>query len=203
MKRLHGFCKIHNSWWQLQIGQKLLGYKFIMISLLTNSRRITLNRWTKLKICRQTISILFKHIYIYIYIYIYIGRRAIQVQYEDSMMFTSNMSAWISHPVWNYCSNQQLFIDVIIFCFLAHYVLYTFYFIMKPHFYIYIYIFWCLKNKGLTPEIECSILKKSNIPNSFDGWCNLCLKEKIHIMTYKLPEKLLNNRSEIISRCRH
>ena len=26
--------------------------------------------------------------------------------------------------------------------------------------------FWCLKNKGLTPEIEWSILKKSNTPNN-------------------------------------
>ena len=63
--------------------------------------------------------------------------------------------------------------------------------------------FWWLKNKGLTPEIEWSILKKSNTPNSFEGRCNLCLEEKIHIMTYKLPEELLNKRSELIARCRH
>ena len=63
--------------------------------------------------------------------------------------------------------------------------------------------FWCLKNKGLTPEIEWSILKKSNTPNSFDGRCSLCLEEKIQIMMYKLPEKLLNKRSELIARCRH
>ena len=30
----------------------------------------------------------------------------------------------------------------------------------------------CLKNKGLNPEIEWSILTKSNTPNSFDGRCN-------------------------------
>ena len=63
--------------------------------------------------------------------------------------------------------------------------------------------FWCLKNKGLTSEIEWSILKKSNTPNSFDGRCNLCLEEKIHISTYKLPDKLENKRSELIARCRH
>ena len=57
--------------------------------------------------------------------------------------------------------------------------------------------------RGLTPEIEWSILKKSNTPNSFDGRCNLCLEEKIQIMMYKLPEKLLNKRSELIARCRH
>ena len=32
---------------------------------------------------------------------------------------------------------------------------------------------------------------------------NLCLEEKIQIMTYKLPEKLLNKRCELIARCRH
>ena len=50
------------------------------------------------------------------------------------------------------------------------------------------------ENKGLTPVIEWSILKKSNTPNSFDGRCNLCLEEKIQIMMYKLPEKLLKKR---------
>ena len=63
--------------------------------------------------------------------------------------------------------------------------------------------FWCLKNKGLTPEIEWSILKKSNTPNSFNGRCNLCLEEKIYILTHKWLDKLLNKRSELIARCRH
>ena len=52
-------------------------------------------------------------------------------------------------------------------------------------------------------HIEWSILKKSNTPNSFDGRCSLCLEEKTQIMMFKLPEKLLNKRSELISRCRH
>ena len=76
--------------------------------------------------------------------------------------------------------------------------------------YIYIYNhtslskhFWFLKNKGLTPEIEWSILRKSNTPNSFNGRCNLCLEEKIYILNYKWPDKLLNKRSELIARCRH
>ena len=42
--------------------------------------------------------------------------------------------------------------------------------------------FWSLKNKGLTPEIQWSILKKSNTPKYFDSRCNLCLEEKIQIM---------------------
>ena len=52
--------------------------------------------------------------------------------------------------------------------------------------------FWSLKNKGLTPEIQWSILKKSNTPKCFDSRCNLCLEEKIQIMIYPDPEKLLN-----------
>ena len=63
--------------------------------------------------------------------------------------------------------------------------------------------FWFLKNKGLTPEIEWSILRKSNTPNSFNGRSNLCLEEKIYILNYKWPDKLLNKRSELIARCRH
>ena len=34
--------------------------------------------------------------------------------------------------------------------------------------------FWSLKNKGLTPEIQWSILKRSNTPKCFDR-CNMCL----------------------------
>ena len=62
--------------------------------------------------------------------------------------------------------------------------------------------FWSLKNKGLTPEIQWSILKKSNTLKSFNGRCSLCLEEKIQIMTFQVPEKLLNKRCELIARCR-
>ena len=62
--------------------------------------------------------------------------------------------------------------------------------------------FWGLKNKGLTPEIQWSILKRSNTPKSFDSRCNLCLEEKMNILLYPEPEKLLNKRSELIARCR-
>ena len=89
-------------------------------------------------------------------------------------------------------------------------------YLMTNLIYIYIYIsvilkhqtaqskhFWSLKNKGLTPEIQWSILKKSNTPKCFDNRCNLCLEEKIQIMIYPDPEKLLNKRCELIARCRH
>ena len=63
--------------------------------------------------------------------------------------------------------------------------------------------FWGLKNKGLTPEIQWSILKRSNTLKSFDNRCNLCFEEKLHILLYSEPEKLSNKRSELIARCRH
>ena len=63
--------------------------------------------------------------------------------------------------------------------------------------------FWNLKNKGLTPEIQWFILKKSNTLNCFDRRYNLCLEQKIQIMIYPDSEKLLNKRCELIARCRH
>ena len=48
-----------------------------------------------------------------------------------------------------------------------------------------------LKNKGLTPEIQWSILKRSNTPKCFDSRCNLCLKEKMHILLYPEPGKII------------
>ena len=61
--------------------------------------------------------------------------------------------------------------------------------------------FLSLKNKGLTPEIQGSISKKSNTPKCFDSRCNLCLEEKIQIVIFPHSEKLLNKRCELIARC--
>ena len=47
------------------------------------------------------------------------------------------------------------------------------------------------------------ILKRSSTPKSFDSRCNLCLEEKIHILLFPGPKKLLNKRNELIARCRH
>ena len=60
-----------------------------------------------------------------------------------------------------------------------------------------------LKVKGLTPEIQWSILRRSSTPKSFDSSCNLCLEEKIHILLFPEPKTLLNKRNELIARCRH
>ena len=63
--------------------------------------------------------------------------------------------------------------------------------------------YWGLKDKGLTPDIQWSILKRSSTPKSFDSRCNLCLEEKIHILLFPEPRELLNKRNELIARCRH
>ena len=42
--------------------------------------------------------------------------------------------------------------------------------------------------KGLTPDIQWSILKRSNTPKSFDSRCNLCLEEKMHILLFPEPK---------------
>ena len=57
------------------------------------------------------------------------------------------------------------------------------------------------RSKVTTPENQWSILKKSNTPKYFDSRSNLCLEEKIQIMNYSGPEKLLNKRCELIARC--
>ena len=53
--------------------------------------------------------------------------------------------------------------------------------------------FWSLKNKDLTPEIQWSILKKSNTPKCFDSRCNLRLKEKRKITFISRPWKIIKS----------
>ena len=66
------------------------------------------------------------------------------------------------------------------------------------HHYIYIYIY-----TYIYIYIYILLLKRSNTPKCFDSRCNLCLEEKMHILLYPEPEKLLNKRCELIARCRH
>ena len=63
--------------------------------------------------------------------------------------------------------------------------------------------FWKVKNKGLTPEIQWRILKRSITLSCFDGRYNLCLEEKIQIMLYPDSGNLLNQRCDLIARCWH
>ena len=40
--------------------------------------------------------------------------------------------------------------------------------------------YWGLKNKGLTPDIQWSILKRSNTPKSIDSRCNVFRRKNAH-----------------------
>ena len=59
------------------------------------------------------------------------------------------------------------------------------------------------KNRSLTPKFQWKILKRSTTPSCFDGRCNLCLEEKIQIILYFDLVNLLNQRCDLIARCRH
>ena len=60
---------------------------------------------------------------------------------------------------------------------------------------------WDLKKKNMDHYIKWEILKKSNTYRRKSGNCNLCMEEKLAIITSK--ENILNRRSEVISKCRH
>ena len=62
--------------------------------------------------------------------------------------------------------------------------------------------YWEIKNQGGSPEITWKILRKVRCYENGQRHCNLCLTEKLLIITCK-DEKLLNSRSEISSKCRH
>ena len=51
--------------------------------------------------------------------------------------------------------------------------------------------YWGLKVKGLTPEIQWSILKRSSTPKSFDSRCNLCLEEKNQHFALSWAKKII------------
>ena len=56
---------------------------------------------------------------------------------------------------------------------------------------------------GLAPEIKWRILKRFTIPMCFDARYNLCLEEKIQIMLLFDPGNLLNQKCDLIARCRY
>ncbi|XP_047143824.1 leucine-rich repeat and coiled-coil domain-containing protein PF3D7_0703800 [Hydra vulgaris] len=61
---------------------------------------------------------------------------------------------------------------------------------------------WELKSKHINPVITWKIIAQCKPYNQASKVCNLCLREKFHILSYK-GENLLNKRYEIISKCRH
>ena len=61
---------------------------------------------------------------------------------------------------------------------------------------------WSLKNKNEDHSIKWEIAKKSNPYSPGSKVCNLCTEEKLCILEGD-PEVMLNEKSEIISKCRH
>ena len=62
--------------------------------------------------------------------------------------------------------------------------------------------FWGLKDQGLSPQIKRRIIRHSSTANSFNGRCNLCLNEKISIINFKNWKLSLNERNELVFKCR-
>ena len=63
---------------------------------------------------------------------------------------------------------------------------------------------WNCKDKiRQTPEISWKIVKSAPAYTNTSKRCVLCQEEKMAIITYPDQAKLLNKRSELISKCRH
>ena len=61
---------------------------------------------------------------------------------------------------------------------------------------------WQLKENNKEFEMDWKILKRTNSVQN-NGRCNLCLYEKLFIINSIDDRRLLNKRSELISKCRH
>ena len=59
-----------------------------------------------------------------------------------------------------------------------------------------------MKSKNFASNITWKIVKKCLPYNPNTRRCDLCLNEKLEIALFKEP-RLLNKRSELISKCRH
>jgi hypothetical protein len=62
---------------------------------------------------------------------------------------------------------------------------------------------WSLKNRNKEYKISWSIAKKTNGYNPVTKTCSLCLSEKLIICNFRDKNRLLNKRSEMVSKCRH
>ena len=63
--------------------------------------------------------------------------------------------------------------------------------------------FWSLKDQGLSPQIKWQIIRHPSTANIFNGRCNLCIDEKEGIINFKNRRLLLNERNELVFKCRH
>ena len=57
--------------------------------------------------------------------------------------------------------------------------------------------------KDKNPTIEWEINGRAYPYNNISKKCNLCMSEKMRIIYYDQPHKLLNQRNELLQICRH
>ena len=62
---------------------------------------------------------------------------------------------------------------------------------------------WNLKDNNAVYDIKWSIHKKTSGYSNTSKRCSLCTAEKIAIITFPNKDKLLNKRTELVSKCRH
>ena len=59
-----------------------------------------------------------------------------------------------------------------------------------------------LRIRSTPPQIKWKIVSQSSTANSFNGSCNFCIDDKISIINLKDRRQLLNERKELVFKCR-
>ena len=63
---------------------------------------------------------------------------------------------------------------------------------------------WEVKNKfRIDPILKWEIMKRCSKYKGVDGYCKLCMEEKLTIAIYNRPKELLNQKSEVFNIYRH
>ena len=61
---------------------------------------------------------------------------------------------------------------------------------------------WEVRDSGLSPTVEWSILLRSTVYEPGHNWCGICLGE-VTLICFADPEESLNKRTELRQGCRH
>ena len=62
---------------------------------------------------------------------------------------------------------------------------------------------WDLRDSNTSYEIKWRVIKKANVSKGNPSRCNLCMSEKLWILTAHDVSLLINKKSELITKCRH
>ena len=65
------------------------------------------------------------------------------------------------------------------------------------------YVWELKKRKNVSPALTWEVLRTAKTHSNVTKYCSLCLHEKPAIITYPYPDKLLNRRSELVTKCTH